>query len=90
MKLENEKRSGVWILLVIILFFIFIKSVNSNTVDTITSTENSTQIHFCDASGCTDEGVYSINGTSGKEYYCYKHYKQMEEWTDMIVNYKGK
>ena len=43
--------------------------------------------HYCDATNCTNEGIYSFNGTSGKEYYCYKHYKQMEEWAAMIMGY---
>lgn len=43
--------------------------------------------HYCDASNCTNEGIYSFNGTSGKEYYCYKHYKQMEAWAEMLMGY---
>ena len=30
---------------------------------------------------------YSINGTSGREYYCYTHYKQMEAWAEMLMGY---
>lgn len=83
-KKTNEKKRGSIVALIVLVIFIFI-ILNSDS-DT-TMSENSKNIHFCDASGCTDEGKYSINGTSGKEYYCKKHYKQMEEWADMITNY---
>ena len=44
--------------------------------------------HYCDASGCLNEGEYSIKRVGGKtEYYCYKHYKQMEDWAEMIMGY---
>lgn len=44
--------------------------------------------HYCDASGCLNEGKYSLKRSDGtKEYYCYKHYKQMEEWAEMIMGY---
>lgn len=57
---------------------------NSNSRN---NTTKSTYTHYCDASGCTAEGTYLLNGTSGKEYYCYKHYKQMEQWAEMIMGY---
>ena len=44
--------------------------------------------NYCDASGCLNEGKYSLKRSDGtKEYYCYKHYKQMEEWAEMIMGY---
>ena len=44
--------------------------------------------HYCEASDCLNEGTYSITRSDGKkEYYCYKHYKQMEEWAEMIMGY---
>ena len=82
--MKNEKRGGPIVALIILVIFIFI-ILNSDS-DTTTS-KDSKNTHFCDASGCTDEGTYSINGTSGKEYYFYKHYKQMEKWADKITNY---
>ena len=44
--------------------------------------------HYCEASDCLNEGTYSITRSDGKkEYYCYKHYKQMEEWAEMVMGY---
>ncbi len=44
--------------------------------------------HYCDASGCFNEGKYSLKRSDGiKEYYCYTHYKQMEEWAEMLMGY---
>lgn len=52
------------------------------------STYNNSIKHYCDASGCMNEGTYSLKRSDGsKEYYCYKHYKQMENWAEMIMGY---
>ena len=52
------------------------------------STYNNSIKHYCDASGCMNEGTYSLKRSYGsKEYYCYKHYKQMENWAEMIMGY---
>ncbi len=55
--------------------------------NTSTSTTTNTITHYCDATGCTNEGIYSIDGVSGKEYYCYEHYQQMEAWAEMFMGY---
>lgn len=35
--------------------------------------------HYCDASGCTKEGIKVITGLSGDpEYYCQEHYDEMQ------------
>lgn len=92
----------IGIVIVIILVGGIIAHINSNKDEKKNYTYNSsynytsdyntnktTQYthHYCDATNCTNEGIYSFNGTSGKEYYCYKHYKQMEEWAAMIMGY---
>lgn len=52
------------------------------------STYNNSIKHYCDASGCMNDGTYSLKRSDGsKEYYCYKHYKQMENWAEMIMGY---
>lgn len=62
--------------------------INENiNMDNNTRTDTENISHYCDASGCTKKGTYSINGTSGKEYYCYEHYKQMEQWAEMLMGY---
>lgn len=66
------------------------KSYTSSSSPTKTddyTTTTTTTTHYCDASGCNKKGTYSIDGVSGKEYYCYEHYKQMEAWADMIMGY---
>lgn len=60
---------------------------STNTETKTNSYNNSTTTHYCDASGCNKKGIYSIDGVSGKEYYCYEHYKQMEALADMIMGY---
>lgn len=55
--------------------------------DSIKNTNNSSTSCYCDASSCIKKGIYSIDGVSGKEYYCYEHYKQMERWAEMIMGY---
>lgn len=50
------------------------------------SNTNTTSTHYCQVSGCTNKAEYVIDGTGGKkEYYCYEHYKQMEEFVDTIM-----
>lgn len=74
---------------------IYTKNQTTTNTDTNINTTNNNNIrndtrstsHYCDASGCTKKGTYSIDGTSGKEYYCYEHYKQMEQWVEMIMGY---
>lgn len=66
-------------------------SYTDNKINNYTSTNSNNTIevkkHYCDASGCTKNGTYSIDGVSGKEYYCYEHYKQMEAWAEMFMGY---
>ena len=100
---KNNKtmiRMVVIVLSILIVLFIAIAVIiNSNNNDynsstysttyntTYTDTSTKPVSHYCDASGCTKEGKYSINGTSGREYYCYTHYKQMEAWAEMLMGY---
>lgn len=43
-----------------------------------------TEKHICEE--CSDEGIYSMTGLSGKtEYYCYKHYKELEEMMEKML-----
>lgn len=59
-------------------------TVNTTTRNTVTNTKIN---HYCEASSCLNEGTYVLNREGGKkEYYCYKHYKQMEEWVEMMFN----
>lgn len=62
---------------------------NYTKIETNNTTENKTEniTHYCDASGCTKKGTYYLDGTSGDEYYCYEHYKQMEQWAEMLMGY---
>lgn len=47
-------------------------------------TDQKTQ-HYCDASGCINEGTHSMIGISGQmEYYCDEHYQEMKDMLDMI------
>lgn len=46
--------------------------------------EIKTEKHICEE--CSDEGIYSMTGLSGKtEYYCYKHYKELEDMMEKIL-----
>ncbi len=65
----------------------YTKNETNTGYDSNSKTNTKTTTHYCDASGCTKKGTYSINGTSGKEYYCYEHYKQMEQWAEMLMGY---
>lgn len=72
-------------------------STSTNTTKNTTTNANSTKstntnsytstTHYCDATGCTKKGTYTLDGTSGTEYYCYEHYKQMEDIVKMITGY---
>lgn len=88
------------IFIVIIAIYVSNKDNSKGTIKTTssyisTNTETkpnsynstTTTTHYCDASGCNKKGIYSIDGVSGKEYYCYEHYKQMEALADMIMGY---
>lgn len=91
------------IVIIVIIAIIVIFNFNNSEKDVVTTTPKSytssssptktddytttTTTHYCDASGCNKKGTYSIDGVSGKEYYCYEHYKQMEAWADMIMGY---
>lgn len=45
--------------------------------DNVASSKNSIE-HYCEE--CSREGTYSIVGISGRtEYYCYSHYKEMQD-----------
>lgn len=86
------------VLLIVILIVYFsidekestqnIMSVTTNNTSTNNTTTNVTTNkikHYCEVSGCFSEGTYLINREGGKkEYYCYKHYKQMEKWVKMM------
>lgn len=58
-----------------------------NTVTTSRPVTSSRPItHYCEAGGCYSEGIYAIKGITGRyEYYCYKHYNEMQELLDVIV-----
>lgn len=46
---------------------------------------------YCEASGCTSEGTYSVKGFSGlTEYYCYSHYKEMKDIISDMESSVGK
>lgn len=92
----------ILIVIVFCIFIVEDKEVSKNTLnynssytknetntgyDSNSKINTKTTTHYCDASGCTKKGTYSINGTSGKEYYCYEHYKQMEQWAEMLMGY---
>lgn len=68
-------------------------ATNSSTSGSYYNTNNNSSYnnsikHYCDASGCFNEGEYSLKRSDGtKEYYCYTHYKQMEEWAEMLMGY---
>ena len=58
---------------------------NTSTNNTTTNVTTNKIKHYCEVSGCFSEGTYLINREGGKkEYYCYKHYKQMEKWVKMM------
>lgn len=91
----TKKILSVFISTIVVIVFILIivNNYNSNTLNSssrstnkITIT-NTTTTNYCAASGCSKKGTYSINETSGKEYYCYEHYKQMEAWAEMLMGY---
>lgn len=43
--------------------------------------------HYCEVSGCGKEGTKKITGISGRtEYYCQKHYNEMENMLDEMEN----
>ena len=49
------------------------------------SAQSKTIEHYCEAGGCYKEGTRSVTGFSGKaEYYCYDHYKEMQDNINMI------
>lgn len=90
--LENEKSNikpnnmvkcfGI----IIIILFIFILS-NINKKNNYNNERMEIQ-HYCEASGCMQIGTYKIKGITGKyEYYCYQHYKQLEENLKTILGY---
>ena len=46
---------------------------------TTEATTEKTYEHICEATGCTNEGTKTITGISGeKEYYCTKHYNEIQ------------
>ena len=48
--------------------------------DTNSSSSTSRIEHYCDASGCLNEGTYDVEGFSGQtEYYCSSHYQEMQD-----------
>lgn len=91
----TKKKLSVFISIIVVIVFIHIivNNYNSNTLNSSSrstnkiTTTNTTITNYCAASGCSKKGTYSIDGTSGKEYYCYEHYKQMEAWAEMFMGY---
>ncbi|MBR4027462.1 MAG: hypothetical protein IKJ01_07920 [Lachnospiraceae bacterium] len=48
-------------------------NLNSNSKTSIVE-------HYCEVTDCYNEGIYTIEGFSDlKEYYCYTHYKEMQD-----------
>lgn len=81
-----EKKSN-FITLIFIVIFIS-ASIIAIVFNYKTSKLNENIKHYCEASNCFNEGTYLITRDNGKkEYYCYKHYKQMEDWAEMILGY---
>lgn len=59
------------------------KSKNSSSSST--GQKSSATTNKCIVSGCGKDGTYKITGLSGKtEYYCYEHYKEMQDTLDYM------
>mgnify|MGYP004503254145 CR=1 FL=1 len=63
-------------------------SINTSSYNTKSNSTSTEKKHYCQASGCYSEGTYTIKGIGGKtEYYCYKHYKQMMDFAEKLMEY---
>jgi len=83
----TTQKNSNFITLIFIVIFIS-ASVIAIVLNYKTSKLNDNIKHCCEASNCFNEGTYLITRDNGKkEYYCYKHYKQMEDWAEMIIGY---
>lgn len=59
---------------------------SARSTSTTTRTTSSAPKHYCIAEGCNSEATKSIIGFSGEtEYYCSKHYKEMEDIINMLI-----
>ena len=84
-KFKLNKRLK-YLAIILIILFIFGFSQWNKKINY--SNEYTTIEHYCEASGCTKSGALKIKGITGKdEYYCYEHYKQLEENLKIILGY---
>lgn len=85
---SNIKRNNMTKYIVIIMIILFIFAFcNINKKNNYNNEHIETQ-HYCEVSGCMQVGTYKIKGITGKdEYYCYQHYKQLEENLKTILGY---
>ena len=61
-------------------------SDSSNSSSSYSGSSSKTIEHYCEADGCYKEGTESIVGLNNTlEYYCYTHYKEMEDMVNDMV-----
>ena len=89
---KNPKQINFMAIFIVVFIIasiiIIVLNQSSSNYDNGSTTYNGSIRHYCEASDCLNDGTYSITRSDGKkEYYCYKHYKQMEEWAEMIMGY---
>ena len=83
------------VILLAIIVIIFLMAISYKDDDgkiytntTLNSSYDRGITHYCEVTGCMDEGTYKLDREGGKkEYYCYKHYKEMLEIVSQIMGY---